>query len=202
MPAKAPYVAKSMSVQEQYRLQDLVRKHGDDYDKMQRDIKINVNQETAKQLQKRIEFMMSLQNLGNEDDVDMDDMDDMDEDDEDMEDFGEDMDAEAFNELFAPLLAGMGDMEDMEDMEDMMEDEDMESLVEDEEEVFEQINEADLPKSVKQQRDMGIVFKPTPAIEKKKVPIAKNSKVVNEYIVAAPKLNKLEYSKPKVLSRK
>jgi hypothetical protein len=55
-----PYVPKSMSVNEQRILQMLIKKHGQNYEAMARDIKINVKQETARQLEKRIQLYNSL----------------------------------------------------------------------------------------------------------------------------------------------
>lgn len=66
MPKRAPYQAKSMSIQEQYRLQDLIKKHGDNYEAMQRDLKLNINQDTARQLEKRIKLMKQLHAAGEE----------------------------------------------------------------------------------------------------------------------------------------
>ncbi len=57
MPKKAPYVVKSMDLDEQYRLQDLIRKHGYNFEAMARDIKVNIYQQTARQLEKRIEVL-------------------------------------------------------------------------------------------------------------------------------------------------
>lgn len=43
-PAPAPYQVRSMSINEQKRIQMLLEKHGEDFTAMARDIKINVNQ--------------------------------------------------------------------------------------------------------------------------------------------------------------
>lgn len=80
LPPPAPYEVKSMNVQEQYQLQRLIAAHEDDYEKMERDIKLNPTQSTARQLQKRIELMFRLQQANNDDDGEYD------EDDEDAED--------------------------------------------------------------------------------------------------------------------
>ncbi|GAB5366493.1 hypothetical protein AAMO2058_001148200 [Amorphochlora amoebiformis] len=61
LPKPAKYVPKSMDLDEQRRLLRLMRKHGEDYKKMARDIKINVYQKTAAQLKNRIELLRSLQ---------------------------------------------------------------------------------------------------------------------------------------------
>lgn len=52
-----------MSINEQLRLKTLISKHGDDYESMSRDIKINSNQETAAVLKKRIALYLRLQEL-------------------------------------------------------------------------------------------------------------------------------------------
>jgi hypothetical protein len=72
LPKRAKYEAKSMSVQEQYRLQSLMKKHGDDYAAMARDIKLNIMQDTARQLEKRVLLMVKLQAAGAEDTDDED----------------------------------------------------------------------------------------------------------------------------------
>lgn len=61
MPKATAYVAKSMDIKEQRLLTKLVEKHGEDYHKMARDIKINVHQKTEAQLEKRIKLMQQLQ---------------------------------------------------------------------------------------------------------------------------------------------
>ena len=68
-----------------YRLQHLIKKHGDNYVAMARDIKVNIMQDTATQLEKRIKLMTKLQTLGAAD-TDDDDDDDSDDDAEDAED--------------------------------------------------------------------------------------------------------------------
>jgi len=55
------YQVKSMSVDEQRRLQRLIAKHGDDVKAMARDIKINIMQQTEAQLTKRISLLRRLQ---------------------------------------------------------------------------------------------------------------------------------------------
>ena len=58
--AAVPYSVRSMSVREQRRLRLLVSRHGDDVEAMARDIRVNVMQETARQLSKRIQLMRRL----------------------------------------------------------------------------------------------------------------------------------------------
>ena len=55
---------KSMSLQEQYRLRDMLRKHGDDYQKMSRDLALNTLQETARQIEKRMTLYLKLRDAG------------------------------------------------------------------------------------------------------------------------------------------
>jgi nucleolar protein 16 len=55
-----PYSVRSMSVREQRRLRLLVSRHGDDVEAMARDIRVNVMQETSRQLSKRIALMRRL----------------------------------------------------------------------------------------------------------------------------------------------
>lgn len=59
----APYQVKSMSIDEQMRLQRLIAKHGEDFAAMARDIKINSHQETEAVLKKRIALFRKLQSL-------------------------------------------------------------------------------------------------------------------------------------------
>jgi nucleolar protein 16 len=62
--ANAPqYQVRTMSINEQYRIRQLVQLHKDDYEAMARDIKINVMQETAGQLEKRVKLWQHLQTL-------------------------------------------------------------------------------------------------------------------------------------------
>eukprot|EP00455_Lapot_gusevi_P024081 TRINITY_DN2499_c0_g1_i2.p1 TRINITY_DN2499_c0_g1~~TRINITY_DN2499_c0_g1_i2.p1 ORF type:complete len:155 (-),score=16.85 TRINITY_DN2499_c0_g1_i2:32-496(-) len=63
LPPAEPYEVKSMSVREQSILIKLMNKYGEDYEAMSRDIKINVMQETARQLEKRIALLKRLQAL-------------------------------------------------------------------------------------------------------------------------------------------
>mmetsp|Transcript_2152 Transcript_2152/g.4121 ORF Transcript_2152/g.4121 Transcript_2152/m.4121 type:complete len:161 (-) Transcript_2152:127-609(-) len=63
LPEKPKYEIKTMAVDEQRRLLRLMKKHGDDYKKMARDIKINVYQQTAKQLQNRIAIFNRIRGL-------------------------------------------------------------------------------------------------------------------------------------------
>jgi len=60
LPPLPKHEVRSMNPQEQFILQDLVRKYGDDYEKMARDTKINIYQCTARQLEKRIKLMQRL----------------------------------------------------------------------------------------------------------------------------------------------
>ena len=62
-PAPAPYVPKSMGLPEQRILDRLMRKHGEDYEAMARDIKVNVHQQTVAQLKKRIALFKMLRSL-------------------------------------------------------------------------------------------------------------------------------------------
>ena len=62
-PAPPPYVPKSMGLPEQRILDRLMRKHGEDYEAMARDIKVNVHQQTSAQLKKRIELFKTLRSL-------------------------------------------------------------------------------------------------------------------------------------------
>ena len=55
-----------MNVQEQYQLQHLIEKHADDYEAMEADLTLNVQQMTANNLQKRIELMFRLQHMTND----------------------------------------------------------------------------------------------------------------------------------------
>eukprot|EP00343_Euplotes_focardii_P010548 CAMPEP_0205826788 /NCGR_PEP_ID=MMETSP0206-20130828/29858_1 /ASSEMBLY_ACC=CAM_ASM_000279 /TAXON_ID=36767 /ORGANISM="Euplotes focardii, Strain TN1" /LENGTH=156 /DNA_ID=CAMNT_0053127037 /DNA_START=22 /DNA_END=489 /DNA_ORIENTATION=+ len=54
LPKAAPYVPKSMNVKEQRELMHMIAKYGDDYKAMARNIKLNVKQKTARQLEKRV----------------------------------------------------------------------------------------------------------------------------------------------------
>uniref|UniRef100_A0A7S2TH00 Nucleolar protein 16 n=1 Tax=Lotharella oceanica TaxID=641309 RepID=A0A7S2TH00_9EUKA len=63
LPEKPKYEIKTMAVDEQRRLLRLMKKHGEDYKKMARDIKINVYQQTAKQLQNRIAIFNRIRGL-------------------------------------------------------------------------------------------------------------------------------------------
>lgn len=60
--ALIPKALKVMSINEQHRLKLLIEKHGDDFQAMSRDIKLNVMQHNPNQLIKRIEHMHKLQN--------------------------------------------------------------------------------------------------------------------------------------------
>mmetsp|Transcript_1063 Transcript_1063/g.1826 ORF Transcript_1063/g.1826 Transcript_1063/m.1826 type:complete len:151 (+) Transcript_1063:80-532(+) len=62
-PKAAKYIPKSMAVDEQRILITLKKKHGDDYKKMARDIKINIYQKTASELRQRMELFNHLQSL-------------------------------------------------------------------------------------------------------------------------------------------
>jgi nucleolar protein 16 len=55
-----PYQVKSLPVWEQACLKQLISKYGNDYEAMQRDIKVNRYQWTARQLEKRIELYNKL----------------------------------------------------------------------------------------------------------------------------------------------
>jgi uncharacterized Ntn-hydrolase superfamily protein len=58
------YEIKSMSIDEQQRIRKLIALHGEDnYQDMARDIKINTNQHTAAQLEKRVKLYKQLQTL-------------------------------------------------------------------------------------------------------------------------------------------
>eukprot|EP00461_Guttulinopsis_vulgaris_P002807 UN02808 len=85
LPKPTPREIKSMNVQEQYQLQRLIEAHQDNYAAMERDLKLNATQSTARQLQKRIELMFRLQQATN-DDVDGDEDDDEDEEEGDVMD--------------------------------------------------------------------------------------------------------------------
>mmetsp|Transcript_16160 Transcript_16160/g.24378 ORF Transcript_16160/g.24378 Transcript_16160/m.24378 type:complete len:151 (+) Transcript_16160:44-496(+) len=63
LPKPAKYVPKSMPIDEQRRLIKLLSKHGEDYKKMARDIKINVYQQTEGELKKRIALFKHLQSM-------------------------------------------------------------------------------------------------------------------------------------------
>jgi len=63
LPPKEAYVVKSMDIKEQRLLGKLIEKYDDDYEKMARDIKINVHQKTASQLQKRVGLYKRLQDM-------------------------------------------------------------------------------------------------------------------------------------------
>lgn len=124
MPKPAPYQAKSMSVQEQYRLQALIKKHGDDYSAMQRDLKLNIMQETAHKLQKRIELMYKLEMAGEEEDKEVELS--LQESQQVKEIFG-DLTAEEEAELLAAVENEMDDddMDDEDDDEDEANDDDI-----------------------------------------------------------------------------
>ena len=63
LPKPEPYVPKSMGIREQHILMSLMNKHGDDVEAMARDFKVNVMQETAGVLKKRIVLLKQLQSL-------------------------------------------------------------------------------------------------------------------------------------------
>ncbi len=54
---------KSMPVKEQRSLMKLIEKYAEDHEAMERDISLNVNQQTASQIKKRIELLQRLQSL-------------------------------------------------------------------------------------------------------------------------------------------
>ena len=54
---------KSMPLKEQRNLMKLIAKHGDDHKAMERDLVLNVQQETAVQLGKRLALLKRLQAL-------------------------------------------------------------------------------------------------------------------------------------------
>jgi hypothetical protein len=60
LPKGEKYIPKSLAVDEQRRLQKLMRKHGEDYKKMARDISINIMQQTASMLKQRIKLYKRL----------------------------------------------------------------------------------------------------------------------------------------------
>jgi hypothetical protein len=62
-PAPPPMQIKSMPVKEQRSLMKLIEKYAEDHEAMERDISLNVNQQTASQIKKRIELLQRLQSL-------------------------------------------------------------------------------------------------------------------------------------------
>lgn len=63
IPQSNPRLQTTLPLWEQIELRRLIEKHGDDYESMQRDTKLNRYQKTAKQLEKRIKIYHALQNL-------------------------------------------------------------------------------------------------------------------------------------------
>jgi hypothetical protein len=62
-PAPPPMQIKSMPIKEQRSLMKLIEKYAEDHEAMERDISLNVNQQTATQIKKRIELLQRLQSL-------------------------------------------------------------------------------------------------------------------------------------------
>jgi len=58
-----PYRVKSMAISEQKLVLDMIKKHGQDYEAMQRDMQLNIYQKTAQQLKKRVLLYQQLTNL-------------------------------------------------------------------------------------------------------------------------------------------
>jgi len=63
-PAKPKQRIQSMNMDEQWRLRKLIEKHGEDFNAMARNVKVNVYQKTARQLEKRIILLKRLQAEG------------------------------------------------------------------------------------------------------------------------------------------
>jgi|NOAtaT_7_FD_contig_41_4826429_length_495_multi_3_in_0_out_0_1 nucleolar protein 16 len=62
-PPAPPRIQTSLAIWEQVELQKLVAKHGEDYEAMARDMKLNKYQRNANQLRKRVALFHHLQNL-------------------------------------------------------------------------------------------------------------------------------------------